>query len=34
MKYSNGDKFEGIWENSKKNGVGVYTWINGNSFSG
>lgn len=32
--YSNGDKFEGTYENSKRSGRGKYTFKNGASYDG
>lgn len=32
--FSNGDKYEGAWENGKRHGYGVYTWASGKQFKG
>ena len=29
-----GRKFEGLYENNKKNGLGKYTWADGSSYEG
>ena len=34
IKYSNGDKYDGEWENDKKHGQGTYTWANGDKYDG
>jgi hypothetical protein len=33
-RYSNGNKYEGDFKNSKPHGKGVYTWINGENYEG
>jgi len=34
MVYTNGDKYEGNWENNDRSGIGIFTWANGNKFEG
>jgi hypothetical protein len=33
-KYTNGDEYDGDWEDGKKNGQGTLTYANGGSYEG
>lgn len=34
MYFSNGDMYEGMWQNGLKHGRGSYTWSNGDLYEG
>ena len=34
MQYADGSYYEGTWHDHKKNGLGVYTKANGESYNG
>lgn len=34
MIFSNGDIYEGLWQNNQKHGRGRYSWMNGVVFEG
>ena len=36
MKYANGArrKYEGEWKDNKKNGRGIFTWVDGKKYDG
>lgn len=34
MKYQNGDKYEGQWQNGLKNGAGTYIYSDGSKYQG
>ena len=34
MKFSCGNTYDGDWSNDKKNGKGIFTWVDGESYEG